>query len=216
MNSGLQAVLFDFDGVLASTIEDHHHSWNEIFKEYGVQIGWEEFARLEGQSLFWISERLCAHHGIGEDAARDIAVRKNELYKRTKTPRFYPDANGVLDRLQGRLRLGLVTGAHADRFVLSTSDSFRSRFGAIVTADDVVERKPHAQPYEKAMEQLGVEPGGVIVVENAPFGIQSAIAAGARCVALRTTLPDDDLQEADWIVDNLTQAELVIRREAGW
>lgn len=207
----IRAVLFDFDGVLIQSIEDHHRSWNAVFKDFGVSISWEEFASLEGQSLFWISERLCLNHGIASEYAEAIALRKNEIYKESAEIKFYPGALDLIDELKKDFALALVTGAHRDRFHHSVDATFTSTFQAIVTADDVHSRKPSPEPYLKASEHLKISAPECVVVENAPFGIESAKRAGMRCIALRTTLRDDFLKGADRIVDNVIQIQSILR-----
>lgn len=205
-----RALLFDFDGVLIQSIEDHHRSWNAVFTDFGVSIGWDEFASLEGQSLFWISERLCLNHGIAREHAEVIALRKNDIYKKTAQIRFYPGALELLDELKTIFRLALVTGAHRDRFDHSVDVIFKSKFQTIVTADDVTTKKPSPEPYVKAAKNIDVPVEDCIVVENAPFGIESARRAGMRCIALRTTLSDTFLSDADWIVDDITQIRSLV------
>jgi len=205
-----RAVLFDFDGVLIQSIEDHHRSWNSVFKEYGAVIGWDEFASLEGQSLYWISQRLCQNHGIDMKHAHPIASQKNEIYKKSMAVTFYDGALELLAHLQPRVRLGLVTGAHRDRLEHTVDEGFKSLFGTIVTADDVATKKPSPEPYLRAATGLQVLPAQCVVVENAPFGIESACRAGMKCVAVRSTLGDSFLSKADWIVDDIAQTRLVI------
>jgi beta-phosphoglucomutase-like phosphatase (HAD superfamily) len=55
----------------------------------------------------------------------------------------------------------------------------------------------------KAARILGLEPRQCLVVENAPFGIESAKKAGMFCVAITTSLPKEHLKKADIIVDRL-------------
>ena len=54
-------------------------------------------------------------------------------------------------------------------------------FEVIVTGDEVKHGKPHPEPYFKALKFLGVGAKGVVVIENAPFGIASAKKAGTKC-----------------------------------
>ncbi len=51
------------------------------------------------------------------------------------------------------------------------------------------------------------------VVENAPFGIRAARAAGCRVVALCPTLSPDDLSDADWVFGDQQELELLFAVE---
>jgi beta-phosphoglucomutase len=63
--------------------------------------------------------------------------------------------------------------------------------------------KPHPEPYIKCAKLLGLKPSECVVIENAPFGIESAKKAGMFCIALTTSLPKAYLRKADIIADNL-------------
>jgi beta-phosphoglucomutase len=202
--TGAEAILFDFDGVLMRSIEDHYRSWNAAFAEHGVSIGWEEFAILEGQSLYTIAAQLGRRHAITPEASRIIGRRKNELYLSTASLTFYEDVTMTLDFFSKRgLRLALVTGAHRDRFDVSVDQRFKSRFDTIITADDVQRTKPDPEPFLRAASKLNRATAACVVVENAPLGIQAAKQAGMVCIALTTTLSREHLKQADHIVDGL-------------
>ena len=76
--------------------------------------------------------------------------------------------------------------------------------GKLITSNDIVNGKPHPEPYLKGASVLGVAPSGCIVIEDAPAGIRAGKAAGARVIGFPTTM-DRRLLEiagADWIVSN--------------
>jgi beta-phosphoglucomutase-like phosphatase (HAD superfamily) len=74
----------------------------------------------------------------------------------------------------------------------------------MITSSDITNGKPDPEPYVKGAYALGFSPADCLVVEDVPAGICSGKAAGARVIALRTTLPDDYLitAGADWLLDN--------------
>jgi sugar-phosphatase len=84
----------------------------------------------------------------------------------------------------------------------------------LVTTTDVQHGKPDPEPYLKGAQLLGLPARECIVIEDAPAGIRSGKAAGARVLALRTTTGDAELQQAgaDWIVDDC--ADLILDSSA--
>jgi beta-phosphoglucomutase-like phosphatase (HAD superfamily) len=72
----------------------------------------------------------------------------------------------------------------------------------MITCDDVRRGKPDPEPYKKGADLLGVPASRCVVFEDAPAGIRAGKAAGALVIALRTTSPDVELEEAgaDWIL----------------
>jgi sugar-phosphatase len=74
----------------------------------------------------------------------------------------------------------------------------------LVTGSDVVNGKPHPEPFLKGAALVGFPPEQCIVVEDTPPGIRAGKIAGARVLAFRTTMPDAELRAAgpDWLADN--------------
>jgi sugar-phosphatase len=72
----------------------------------------------------------------------------------------------------------------------------------IVTCNDVRNGKPDPEPYIKGAALLGISPAKCVVLEDAPAGIRAGKGAGALVIALQTTSPDSELEEAgaDWIL----------------
>lgn len=79
---------------------------------------------------------------------------------------------------------------------------------ALVSADDVVKGKPDPEPYLKGAQMLGMEPSECLVIEDAPAGIGAAHAAGMKVVALTSTYPASELEDADSLVQSLTQIQV--------
>jgi sugar-phosphatase len=75
----------------------------------------------------------------------------------------------------------------------------------LVTADDVVDGKPHPEPYLKGAEWLGFPPEECLVIEDAPAGIQAARAAGTKVIGITSTYAAGALGLADAVVGKLEQ-----------
>ncbi|HKN68263.1 MAG TPA: HAD-IA family hydrolase [Gemmatimonadaceae bacterium] len=71
----------------------------------------------------------------------------------------------------------------------------------LVGADDVVHGKPHPEGYTRAAALLGVDPAHCLVVEDAPAGLEAGRAAGARVIAVATTLSPRAVDAWDWVPD---------------
>jgi len=78
----------------------------------------------------------------------------------------------------------------------------------MVTADDVINGKPHPEPYLKGAKFLGLNPMECVVIEDAPAGIRAAHAAGMKVIGLTSTYPDSILSEADAVVQKLAQIKV--------
>jgi sugar-phosphatase len=82
----------------------------------------------------------------------------------------------------------------------------------MVTSEDVTRGKPAPDGYRLGAERLGLEPGRAVVVEDAPPGLQAAIAAGMRTIALTSTHRAEQLAGADAIIQDLVSVRLVTGR----
>jgi HAD superfamily hydrolase (TIGR01509 family) len=103
--------------------------------------------------------------------------------------------------------VAIVSGAfRAEIEPVVTAAGIRPELSAVVTADDVERGKPDPEGYLLAVSQLGVEAAGTIAFEDTEAGVASAKAAGLRCIAVRGTLPDERLAQADELVDEIDVA----------
>jgi sugar-phosphatase len=73
----------------------------------------------------------------------------------------------------------------------------------MVSADDVERGKPDPEPFLLGARRLEVDPHRCLVLEDSPAGVSAGRAAGATVIALRTTHAEDELREADAVVDDL-------------
>ncbi|HEY4901746.1 MAG TPA: HAD family hydrolase [Terriglobales bacterium] len=192
------AMLFDLDGVLIDSTPAVARVWTQWAIEHGFEP--EKTVReAHGRpSIESIRELLPDADYLAEN--REVERREIE------------DTEGVVP-LPGALEL--LTSLPPHRWAIVTSCTrplaeVRIRAAGLpvpptmITSSEITNGKPHPEPYIKGARTLGFAPADCIVVEDVPAGIRSGKAAGARVIALRTTLPDTDLiaAGADWLLDN--------------
>lgn len=199
----LKAVLFDYDGVTADTPRLNYAAWKHVFAQAGATITEREYYLLEGLGPKKVSAALCSAHGIEYSRIDELSQAKEAYMQTLAKPEIYKEIPGLLQSLKhAGIALGLVTGASRSRIEQSLSPAIRPYYDTIVTSDDVVNTKPHPEPYLKAAQALGVVAEETLVVENAPLGIQSAKTAQMICLALTTTLDRAELTTADMILES--------------
>ncbi len=200
MRFNIKAVIFDMDGVITDTMPYHCKAWKTIFTKEGIKISRQDVYCREGQKGIDSVRELCAEHNhpFTVSRARQLLKDKEEFFKSIFKRRFIAGARSFVRRSyrQG-FKLALVTGtSRHEAMRLLPADLF-GLFHVTVCGCDVQNGKPHPESYLKALSQLGLKPKDVLVIENAPFGIRSAKAAGLRCLALETSLPRRFLKNAD-------------------
>lgn len=206
-NNRYKAILFDLDGVLIDSIEQHIAAWQEVFQDYGVELPGLELRLSEGEKAELTARRLALKYGLdlSDKQLEELVEKKRNYYKRIATRGLRDIAGKVVAecRKKGYIT-GIVTGSVRSNLEWTLSKAERDLFYEIITPPlDYNKGKPAPEPYLKAADKLGLEPRECLAIENAPLGIQSAKAAGMTCVAITTTLPRTELQGADYILSDL-------------
>jgi beta-phosphoglucomutase len=175
------AILFDFDGVLADTEPIHWSCWAETLAPLSIALPWDTYRAncigVADQDMLVFLATLSAAH-VEVESLRPHYATKKELFRRRigeATP--CPAETVDLIRSLGGYRLAVVTssGRLEVEPVLDRA-GIRSLLGANVFGEDVKRHKPAPDPYLLAAARLGaVHP---LVVEDSEAGVASARAAG--------------------------------------
>ena len=102
----------------------------------------------------------------------------------------------------------LAVGSSAPKVnidLLLTSAALKEKFAVLASADDTVKSKPAPDTFLVAAGKLGVPVERCVVVEDAVAGVQAGKAAKMAVVAVTNTRPGEMLDEADRVVDSLTE-----------
>ena len=209
-----RGVIFDMDGVLVDSYAAHLQSWKRLADELGEKITEDQFAATFGRTSREIIRELFAVTE-GETVARYDA-RKEALYR---------------DIIRGRVpvmagAIALVRALHAAGFRLAVGSSGPPENIALVCEDcgldetlagkvsgaDVTHGKPHPEVFLLAAERIGVAPSDCVVIEDAVAGVEAAVRAGMRCIALTSTVGRERLGQADLVVDRLDEIDAAVVR----
>ncbi len=199
-----RALLFDMDGVLVDSTPAVARVWTVWATKRGLEPD-DVVRRAHGRpSIATIRELL----PNGDHHAEDQAVEKAEIEDLEDIVAI-PGAAQLLSQLPAD-RFAVVTSATRPLAVARIQAAGFAVPKNLVTASDIQRGKPHPEPYLRGAAILGVAPADCVVIEDAPAGILSGKAAGARVLALRTTSADDELRlaGADWIVDDCSALSL--------
>lgn len=201
-----KGILFDFDGVLAETMEDFYQAWKAVFIESGYFIKQEEFYMLEGMRVTDVAAKFCQKGGIPNNKIEIILAKKEAYYAKNHSFKFYPGVEDFISNLKKvGVPLGIVTAGTKDRLTKTVPLDFLSNFNAIVSNETGGRGKPFPDPYLRGASDLSLSPKECIVIENAPSGISAAKSGGAYCIAICSTLPRKYLEEADEIINNFSE-----------
>jgi len=199
------ALLFDMDGVLIDSTPAVERVWSAWAREHGLDPS-QVIAHVHGRpSMSTI--RYFLPNSDAEMENCDVERREIE------------DTGGIV-LLPGAAEL--LRSLPKDRWTIATSCTralaeVRLRAAGLpipermVTSTDVSHGKPHPEPFVKAADKLGFPAAECIVVEDVAAGVRAGKDAGARVIALRTTIHDSELRDAgaDFILDNCSDISVI-------
>jgi len=203
-----RAVLFDFDGVIADTAMDFLKAWRFCLEPFGVNFKDEDCLLLEGKKGIEIAQGLLKACGLPTDQAKALKISKDHYYSKYNSFRIYPGVEDLVNELTKRgIKTAIVSGGLGPRNVPDEFVPFISKFDLIVTGDEVKAAKPDPELFLSAARKLGIPTSECTAIENAPLGIQSAKAAKIFCIALKTTLAETYLKEADLVLNDIVEVK---------
>ena len=207
------AVLFDMDGVILDSMQYHADVWQELFDGCGFKMSRSYILENEGclgpeKILTYLGDKggLNGSGFSGPVVMEKLLDRQAEIYLKRYAPRVKP-FDGAAELLAGLSGAGiptaLVTSSRRQVMRGCLPRDLLERFEYVVCAEDVSAHKPDPEPYLKAAAALGREASRCLVVENAPAGIESALAAGATCYGVLSTLSPAHLHRAHAVFEDL-------------
>jgi beta-phosphoglucomutase len=207
--TGVQAVVFDFDGVLADSEPIHLKIYQELFARAGVSLTKEEYcARYLGFDDEGVFRQIAADYQLllGDEEIEILIAEKGRRFEAlvSGTDVLFGGAVPCVRRLSARWPAGIASGAlRRDIEVMLRGAGLGGVFRFIVASGDTERTKPAPDPYLRAAELHGVDPTACVAIEDSHWGLQSARAAGLRTIAITHTYPRAKLTGADAIVDSL-------------
>ena len=184
------ALLFDCDGVLVDSAASVERAWRRWAAERGLDED-AVVAIAHGRR----TEDTLRDLGFSDDLAAEVERLEGAEVADAASVSAFPQAAALLPSLPQEAWAVVTSGTHA----LVTSRLAAAGLplpSVLVTAEDVAAGKPDPEGYLEAARRLGRPPADCLVIEDAPAGVQAALAAGMRVVALPTTHPREELAAA--------------------
>jgi len=179
-----EALVFDYDGVIADTEPLHWRSWSAVLSRYGIELRWDEYCAIgQGVGDAQIFELFSKRMRVAD--AHDLSLRNDERKRMVRDWSLrecpIPQDTVALFKTLGAYKIGLVTSSEEPEVapVLRASQIYDS-FGAMVFGGEPAEPKPSPAPYLLIAEKLRVKKG--IAFEDSEPGLESARAAGFKAV----------------------------------
>ena len=210
----IEAVLFDFDGVIADSERLHWSAFNLILEPRGRTISWEEYIEV----FIGFDDRDAFRHALPTleqtELRAMIAAKAGAFQTLLKEggAAALPGAVELIQHLSGNIPIAICSGALREDIVpILDSLGVADAFDTIVTAEDTPRSKPDPAPYRLTAERLGITCG--LVIEDTPAGIASAKGAGMKVLAVTNSYDRSHLTDADAVVHTLEELTLATLKQ---
>ena len=215
----IKAIFFDHDGTLVDSEPVHYQLWRDVAATHGVALSEALYRdRYAGIPTADNAVDLVARFSL-EATPAALAEAKNLATRRFLACNAFPLMPGVSDLVPwchgAGLRLAIVTGAGHDG-VQSTlrQHALGDYFETVVSGDDVANSKPAPDCYLLAVRRLGLLPSECVAIEDTEHGVNSAAAAGVRCLAVPNEMSrQHDFSQATAVFNDLAAAAAWLRRQ---
>lgn len=186
----MKGIIFDLDGVIVSTDEQHYLGWQALADKLGIPFSREVNNRFRGVSRMTCMDIL---EEIGGKCYTDqeklvYATWKNDYYRNLLaelTPAdLSMEVKSTLDALRTKgIKLAIGSSSKNAKFILERI-GLADYFDAISDGTNISRSKPDPEVFLKAAEFLGLKPAECLVVEDATAGVDAAHAGGMKAAAV--------------------------------
>jgi HAD superfamily hydrolase (TIGR01509 family) len=176
----IEYVLFDWDGTLLDSFEADANAYMEMFSALGMRWSLAELKRHYSPN--WHRVYRAAHL---PRAKWEEADRLWRLFYRKQQPKLQPGALRVLQTLDRRFKMALVSSGSGSRVRRQLREhNVSAMFLTKVCSEDAPRRKPHPAPLRMALEKLCAPPQASVYIGDAPEDIEMAHRAGVRAIGV--------------------------------
>lgn len=203
-----EAAIFDIDGTMIDNNEFHLKAWRQYLKEIGREMSDEEYKEnINGKTNQDATEYIYGKK-LSKEEAEKYYLKKEEIYRQMYAPHVKP-VEGLLELLQLLQSKNIPIAIATSGIMVNIDFMFdhipmRQYFKEIIYSEDIKKGKPDPEIFLKAAEALNVDPAKCVVFEDSLAGVEAGKAAGMKVVAVTTTHPKDELNDADEVVSDFT------------
>jgi len=215
MTTSLQAIVFDFDGVIADSEPLHLRAFQHVLAEEGIELSSADYySRYLGYDDVGLLQALAADRAVTMTSSQvtDVVARKGMRLQQMlqEDHVLFPGAVEFIRSAAAEVPIAIASGALKPEILsIIESAGIDGLFTAIVASGDTPQSKPSPAPYRLAFEQLrakcgrDLDPRRCVAIEDSRWGLESAQGAGLRCVGVTNSYPASELPQAELVVSGL-------------
>lgn len=210
MSTPIQAVIWDLDGVILDSADEHRRAWHRLAQDEGIAFTDEDFWATFGKR----NNDIIPHYWkiTSPEHLQALADRKETYFREfvRETATFLPGAEELMRALhEAGFSQALATSTPVVNIQLIDELLGLSRYlSALVSGETVAHGKPAPDIFLKAAQELHIPAEACVVIEDAVAGVQAAHAAGMRCIAVAGERDLPGLRAAELMVRDLTEVDV--------
>jgi len=216
INTAIEGVIFDIDGVLADTEKYQWLGWVEPLKEYKIPLTKQQYLRYAGKQGDIIESELITDFNLPIE--KHILLQKKETmllewFQKKKLNRMKYAKQAVEYFYKRNIKLAAASGSSRDEAILKLEKTGLLPFFQFVVGGTEVKRgKPFPDIYLHAAKLLQLKPKKCLSFEDTQYGVESAKSAGLFCIAAPTEFSmKQDFSKADEVCKDLKDAITFLR-----
>ncbi|MGI4977286.1 MAG: HAD family hydrolase [Janthinobacterium lividum] len=209
-----KAIIFDVDGTLIDSVDQHARAWQDAFAEIGHEIALPELRGQIGKGGDQLMPVFLSPDELDEQGEA-LEKRRGEILKQRYLGRIeaFPDVRALFERIRADgTKIILASSAKSDELkTYKKLADIGDLIDAETTSDDAEKSKPHPDIFQAALAAIpGLEASDAIVVGDTPYDAEAAAKAGLRSVGvLCGGFPEAGLREAGCIAIFADPAQLL-------
>ena len=211
----IKACILDMDGVIVDTEPIQLEAFQLFLNNYQIHVSEDFLQSLVGYStrdnMVDIKQKFFQNRPFDVTSA---IKKRSDIYLSMVAKQKLDPLPGVIELIsfcqQNNIKLAVASSSdrqQVDTVMNRLVNNYRTVFDAVVTGDDVENKKPAADIYLRVVGQLRLPPELCLAFEDSRAGVESARAAGVKCFAIRNRYAEEKyLQQADRVINSIQEA----------
>jgi beta-phosphoglucomutase len=210
MSTTIQAVIWDLDGVILDSANEHRRAWHRLALDEGITFTDEDFWATFGKR----NNDIIPHYWsiTSAEHLQQLADRKETYFREfvRETAAFLPGAEELMRELHNTgFAQALASSTPLVNIALIDELLGLGRYlSALVSGESVAHGKPAPDIFLKAAQELNIPPNACVVIEDAVAGVQAAKAASMYCISVAGERDLPGLRAANLMVRDLTEVNV--------
>lgn len=207
-----EAVLFDFDGVIANSKAVHDASWRFAAATV-LEIELESLSHynVSGKSTVEISKIICNFHNLTKKHETFLKEKNRYLESHLHTITFFPGADTLLDLLKtNKIPFGIASNA-SKFYIKKCLENWNFDVSVVYGYEDYILPKPNPEPYLKLAKALNIDSSlfnDVLIFEDSATGLSAAIDSKMKVAYIKShcLVPQDIINKTDYSFNAIIDA----------